>query len=123
MARHVVEIPRWHPPLKNQWEGCHWGKKARIKKAAREVVSGFCRPAGACKATVKRRVTLIIQLGYRQRGGDPDAYWKALLDGLVSCGALVNDSKEWVELAPVKYERGGMGTVIILEDIGDGTAE
>jgi hypothetical protein len=69
------------------------------------------------RATVRRRVTIVIVLGPRQRGADPDAYFKATGDALKDCGALVGDSKEWVEWLPVRYERGeSAGTIIELED-------
>jgi hypothetical protein len=44
-------------------------------------------------------------LGPRQRGADPDAYWKSLLDALVHAGLLVDDSPKWCELGPVRFER------------------
>lgn len=92
--------------------------RSRMKKSDREMVAGYARLAEVPKAKRKRRVRLTIVLGPRQRGADPDAFWKGLLDSLVAAELLVDDSKEWVELAPVEYERGKeRATRIVLEDM------
>lgn len=119
MATYTVTIPNWHPTRVNQWDGKHWGVRSRAKASDRgrvffyllnNLVQPHCRQP--------RRVTLTIVLGPRQRGGDPDAYWKSLLDALVYAGYLKDDSKEWVELMPVQYERGPeKATIITLEDL------
>jgi len=70
------------------------------------------------KAQGKRRVSLEIVLGPRQRGGDPDSYWKLLLDNLKHLGLIRDDNKEWVELGPVTFSRGPQrATAITLEDL------
>ena len=118
MARHVLVIPKWHPARINQWEGRHWTVKARLKKSDQEIVWTYSRLAGLPTAEGKRRVRLTIVLGPRQRGGDPDAYWKSLLDALVCAGQLVDDSRQWVTTCPVKYERSAeRATRIELEDL------
>lgn len=102
----------------NQLIGCHWATKHRRTKADRQLVGYCCHHAGVPPATGKRRVKLTVVLGPRQRGPDPDAFWKSLLDALVACGALRGDSKEWVELPPVAYQRGRARSMhLILEDI------
>jgi len=113
--RSVLYIPDWHPARLNQLLG-HWAVAAGRKARDRETIARHCELCGVTRAMVKRRVTLVIGLAAGQRGGDVDAYWKGLLDSLVQTGAIKNDSPAWVELAPVAYTRGVMGTTIILED-------
>jgi len=60
---------------------------------------------------------LIIGLKPKQRACDPDSYNKDLLDSLVACELLVNDSHKWVVIEPVEYQRGEMKTIITLRDL------
>jgi hypothetical protein len=118
LLTHMLHIEGWHPARNNQWHGSHWAVRARLKKADRERVALHAGRVGVPHATGKRRVTLTITLGPRQRGGDPDAYWKACLDSLVSCGLLVDDNRQGVELAPVRFGRAKVkATTILLEDV------
>lgn len=111
-----VVIDRFQPTKLNQLLSRHWATRNRLKNIDGWVIGLAVREVPC--ATTKRRVTLTIVLGPRQRGGDVDAYQKATLDALVACGRLKDDSKEWCEIAPVKYERGPRrATVIELEDI------
>jgi hypothetical protein len=92
--------------------------RAKAKKGDRELIHYYAKMANVPPAASKRRVSLLLTLGPRQRGGDPDAYWKSVLDGLVHCGALKNDTKEWVALGDVEYHRGPQkATRITLEDV------
>jgi hypothetical protein len=91
--------------------------RAKAKAFDAQLVAACVTGAGVPRAEGKRRVSLEIHLGPRQRGGDPDAYWKSTLDALVSCGALVDDRKEMVDLGEVTYLRAKTrATVIILEE-------
>lgn len=118
MGTWTVGIPGWHPRRVNEWDGRHWASRSRAKKSDRQVVALCCLAARVPPASCRRRVTLTITLGPRQRGADPDSYWKSLLDALVACGALRDDRKEWVELAPVRYDRGpARASRITLEDL------
>lgn len=118
MIPYVVEIPDWHPIRTNELIGSGWRSVYRRKTTQHNLVAAYFWKANIPFADIKRRVTLLIILGPRQRGGDPDAYWKVLLDSLVKCHALVDDRKEWVELEPVQYERGDRpATFIMLEDV------
>lgn len=109
-------VTPFQPPTLNQL--------MRGKLRNRMSLSGWWRAIVAAYwhgpiAAGKRRVTITIILGPRQRGADPDAYFKAVGDALVRCGALADDCKEYVEWAPVVYERGKeRGCVIELEEIG-----
>jgi hypothetical protein len=116
-AVHRLEIPRWHPARLNELLG-DWRRAARRKKADRRLVAGYFALSGIPRARCRRRVRLVVTLGPRQRGGDPDCYWKSTLDALCRCGALVDDNRQGVELGPVEFERGEeMRTVIVLEDM------
>jgi hypothetical protein len=115
--RYTVTIPRFHPARLNQLLG-NYHAAGRRKAADRAMIGYYCDHYQVPEAKVRRRVSLTLQLGYRMRGGDPDAYWKSVLDALVNCGRLVDDRKEWVELAPVRYERADeFGTILSLEDV------
>lgn len=118
MTVHRIVIPGWQPTRLNQLLSVCWQKAARLKKADRQVVTLYARQAGIRTASTPRRVSLEITLAPRQRAGDPDAYWKSCLDALVCAGALVDDSRQWVELGPVTFGRGQQkGTVIVLEEL------
>ena len=117
---HTVWIPAWHPARTNELLTVHWAAAGRRKRADKEMVAGYCKQADVLKATGKRRVSLTIVVKPKQRRADPDSHWKSLLDALVACGMLVNDSPKWVELAPVVYERAAdWGTRITLEDVAN----
>ncbi len=111
---HTSHILDWQPAPLNKLLG-HWSKSAKLKKLDRGVIAYYF--ADTPKAQGKRRITLEIILGKGQRGCDPDAYWKSLCDALVHAGMLKDDSAKWVELAPVVFSRGTMGSKITLEDM------
>lgn len=112
-----IKIDGWQPTPLNQLLNGHWAVAAKKKRADRDSVAIGCIQAGLPPATGKRRVSLQIVLGPRQRSCDPDAYWKSLLDALVWCKALVDDRRQCVELEPVRFGRGPvMGCVITLTD-------
>lgn len=116
--KYTVEITGWHPAKVNQWDGRHWAVRSKLKKADRDTVFWAVRAFGVPAASGKRRVGLTIVLGPRQRAGDPDCYWKSLLDGLVAAGVLVDDNRQGVELEPVRFCRGKCkATIITIEDV------
>jgi hypothetical protein len=100
-----ITIPWWHPVRLNELIGMHWSQIARLKKEDRGKIQAYLREHPIPPATGPRRVHLAITLGKGQRGGDPDCYWKGLLDTLVNTKLLVDDSKEYVVLDPVDYIR------------------
>ncbi len=75
----TLRIERWHPTRLNELLG-HPLHRTRQKKADAQLVAYSCRDAGVTRATVPRAVRVTIVLAPRQRAGDPDAYWKSLLD-------------------------------------------
>lgn len=117
-GRYTITIRKWHPLKLNAIIGRHPMKIHKLKQADYDFLAHVFRfQIPIPKAVCKRRVSLTIILGPRQRGGDPDSYLKVLGDGLVQCGQLVDDSQQWVEWASVQFRRGPeMGTEIVLED-------
>lgn len=116
--RYTLKIGNWHPARLNQWDGCHWSKRAKLKRVDRDIVALNAHAFGIPKATGKRRVSLTLTLAPRQRAGDPDAYWKSLLDALVHAGLLVDDNRQHVEIGGVAFQRGPLRiTEITLEDV------
>jgi hypothetical protein len=109
-----IKIEGYHPTPLNKLLGAHWATATRLKKQDKVEVRYASNHIP--KATTKRRVELIIELGKGQRACDPDAYYKSLGDALVAAGLLVNDSHKWVEWMPVKFERGKKKTTIRLYD-------
>lgn len=110
-----IEIP-CHTARLNELLGC-WRKAARLKRRDRQTVALACLAARVPPAEGKRRVSLIVGLGPRQRC-DPDCFHKSLLDALVRCGALRNDSSAWVELGPVEMARAPRPMMtVVLEDL------
>jgi len=111
-----VTIPDWRPARINSLVGVHWAVAAKRKKLDRNLLSVYFQ--GKPKATTKRRVRLHIILTGRQKEADPDAQYKSLLDGLVKCGMLVDDSNQWCEITTPTYDRALQGsTTIMLEDV------
>ncbi len=115
----VVTMLHYHPVPLNDLIGrgpmvVHGIKRKSDRRIGDEVALARVPPA-----TAKRRVGLRIILGPKQRGCDGDAYWKVLLDSLVACRALKDDSRHWCETTPVEFERGkAKATILTLEDVG-----
>jgi Holliday junction resolvase RusA-like endonuclease len=112
-----------HPPRLNQLMGCHWATAHKRKMAYYRLLGTAAKAvAQVPEAKTKRRVSLEVILGYRQKGADPDSFLKVVLDALVWCGVLKDDSKEWVEIGSVSYRRGPRAAmVVVLEDVEDKT--
>lgn len=73
------------------------------------------------KATGKRRVSLIWTLGKGGKRVDEDNTQKSILDALVACGLLRDDSAKWLEWGGVTFNRAATKALtIILEDLPDG---
>ncbi len=119
MATNRIIIPRWRPWPDNKLAGgIHWAVRKKRKDMDKSMVAVYADMSGTPKATGKRRVQLEIILTGRQKMTDPMAYAKSLLDALVHCGLLIDDTGEWVEWIPPVYTRGDVGvTTIVLEDL------
>lgn len=89
--------------------------RIRLGKADRDVVAYYFRESSIPEATSKRRVGITVWMTGNLM--DPDAPLKGLLDSLKSCGALVDDDAEHLEIGSVAILRGPRRTVIVLEDL------
>jgi hypothetical protein len=122
-GHYVLTVDRWHPARLNQWDGRHWARRHRMKRADLELVALLARSAGIPPAKGKRRVSLRLTLAPRQRAADPDAFWKSTLDALVHAGLLLDDNRQHVELGDVTFARGPVRrTDIVLDDLDDDRA-
>jgi hypothetical protein len=111
-------VPRWHPQPLNKLLGCHWGTRAKLKRADADMIAIYAMQAGVPRATGRRRVVLRLTLGPGQQAADPDAYWKSLLDALARAGLLVDDNRQGVELGGVVFDRGvEQAMTVILENL------
>lgn len=116
MATHVLTIPDWRPVSLNRLLGCHWGTRSRLKRRDRDLVAAYALALGIPRAQGRRRVTVRVEA--RGTPPDPDAALKSLLDALVACGLLIDDSGEWCELGTPTAVRGREDrTVVTLEDL------
>ncbi len=114
----LLTIPGWHPARLNELMHCHFATRAKRKRIDRDMVAGYALLNGTTKAEGKRRVFLHLTLAPKQRAGDPDAYWKSLLDALVHAGLLTDDNRQGCEIESVTFARGEKRkTATILEDI------
>lgn len=112
----TFRIPNWSPTPVNKLYDHHWASRRKHKKSDAEIVAHYGR--GVPKASQKRAVSLHVIFPPGKRMPDVDAYAKSLLDALVHCGLLVNDSSAWCVLEPVAYSRGqALTTFITVEDI------
>ena len=100
MATYRLVIEGWHPARLNQLLAGHWSRCHRLKRADRQLVGLESKLQGIPPATGKRRVSLTLVLGPRQRAGDPDSYFKSLLDALTHAGMILDDNRQSVELGP-----------------------
>lgn len=114
---HRLTIPGLAPTVNRLMRGTI-RRRIRIAKAWRFAVAVCAVRDRIPHATGKRRVSLEITLGPRQRGPDPDNLWKANLDALVHAHLLIDDDRHHVELGPVEYGRGPAAeTTVVLEDL------
>ncbi len=118
MAIEQMKIPYWHPTRLNKMIGVHWATVQKHKRIDRDIVALYAIALGLKPTSRRRQVSLEITLKPRQRGGDPDAYWKSLLDALVHAKLLRQDSHKWCQLGEITFERGSYeSTTIRLEDV------
>lgn len=114
--KHEIFIPNWRPASLNMLMTGKLKNRINLKKSDRQKIAQYC--SDLPKQTHKRRISQHIVLGKGMREYDYDNAWKSLLDGLVKCGALVDDRALYVESGALTYERGSQwGTTIIIEDI------
>ncbi len=111
-----IVIPLWRPASSNEFRTV--GRKIKIKRSDRDMVCGYALLHGTPRAGGRRRVSLEITLGPRDRECDPDNLWKSLLDALKHAKMLIDDRRAYCECGDVSFGRGEqLSTKIILEDI------
>jgi Holliday junction resolvase RusA-like endonuclease len=117
LMTHMLHIEGFLPATVNQLLAAgRWAWK--LKKKDRERVAMHARLVGIPPATGKRRVTLTLTMGHRMRTPDPDGVWKSILDAMKYAKLIVDDRKECVELAPVRFGRAKVkATTVVLEDV------
>lgn len=76
------------PLSDNAWKGRHWSVRAREAKRWRDLV-GVARLAAGIKEGIQGRV--VVTLEFRTRR-DPSNLLKQVLDALVHCGLIEDDS-------------------------------
>ncbi len=116
ITRGAVFIPNWRPTSLNKLMG-HWSRAHKAKKRDKEIIALCCRSIP--KATTKRKIDIYIDLDKNQKRLDYDNTFKSLLDALVQCGVLKNDSPDWVQVGSVEYGRNyeTPGTWILWKDL------
>ena len=116
MSTHVLTIDGWRPVSLNRLLRAHWARRRALKRLDRDLVALHALALGVPRAAGRRRVTVRVEA--RGTPPDPDAALKSLLDALVACGQLIDDSGEWCELGPPTAVRGREDrTVVTLEDL------
>lgn len=116
--RWEVIIPGWHPLGLNVMLRMHWRNRNRRLKADYNLIAYYCREAGVTTATGKRRITQRRILAGRDKMLDDDNCHKGLLDGLTRFGAIIDDTTQWLERAPIEFDRAAQrATIIVIEDV------
>lgn len=104
MTGYRILIPDWHPATVNKLLDGHWSKAGRLKKADFKIIWTYSRQIPP--AVKKRIVNIKLHIAGAGRTADPDAYFKSVLDALVRCKLLRDDSATWCQLGDVEFERG-----------------
>lgn len=117
-SRGRLVIGGWLPPTLNELTRGRLRDRIRKGKAARAVLAAAVLAAAVPPAAGRRRVAVEITFPPGKRMPDVDAFFKAILDGLVEARCLVSDHYLWCEAAPVVYRRGPAAiTAIELVDL------
>jgi Holliday junction resolvase RusA-like endonuclease len=114
----VIVANDWLPPLLNQLMRKRRRTAMRSAKQCKDDLGALLLKQPVPEATGTRRVRLEVTFPKGRIRPDPDAFAKALLDGLKHWKLIVDDSYEHVEYAPPVYWLGDrLRTEIHLEDI------
>lgn len=117
MSSWTVTIVDWRPPSLNVLMRLHHYQRSRNKKAISHMIGIYARLANVTRAAEPRRVRINITYTGRQKEMDRDNVQKVLLDALVACEALVDDSPTWLQGVEIHQERGKLEqTVIVIEE-------
>src|ERR1700735_3273135 len=94
MAVYWINIPDWCPVRINQWRGRHWSVRAKLVRQQVAMIGTYALLQGVPLAKGKRKVRLCVWKP--GQSVDSDAYTKDILDALVQCRLLVDDSDKWL---------------------------
>jgi hypothetical protein len=123
VATYRIWIPAWRPPATREWVGRHWSVLHRLKRQTADLLALYrLAEPRVPDATGPRKVRLAVRLAPGQRRHDADAFDKVLLDSLVTCGLLLDDSgRGLVGRVGLSFSRarspGEVGTLITLTDV------
>jgi hypothetical protein len=117
--KQTMYVPKWWPPTLNELFAGHWAIAHKLKQECAQMIAGYWLAHNGQRATTHRKVHLHLIAPKGQRLPDRDAWWKATLDALVQCGALVDDSPRYCTPGSVTYSRSDdtWGVMITLEDL------
>ncbi len=110
----VIEIPNWVPTNLNKLLRMHWSKRSDRLRADAEMVAMYALKCHAAHAVGRRKVE--VECSFPHHLPDPDNLTKSLLDALVKCGMLVDDSPYWCSCV-VNVTQGPRRTMITLTDL------
>lgn len=118
--KYVITIPQWKPVSVNKFRNPY--ARHGLKKKDAATIHKQCLLVDKIPAAKgKRKVdTHIILKSGKGRPIDPDNVLKSLLDALVKCGMLKDDSDKWCDWTKPTLEKGTgtvWGTRITLEDL------
>ena len=95
----IFSIPYTYPSI-NEWTTWHWSKRNRVKKDFITTMAFAINEQGITPfhVPVKIYIDLIFP---KKRRRDLDNYSpKFLLDSLVQCGIIPDDSSDWIPESP-----------------------
>ncbi len=117
--RYVIEVPNYRPPTSNALFRAKFRGRMALERECKQFVAFY--GSHVPKAAGKRRVSMAVTLAVRQRMPDADENaLKAVLDALVACQLLVDDSRVWCECVPTEFvlsRKRQPHTLITLEDV------
>lgn len=120
MSQYVLTIPHWMPTSDNKLNGTNRFLAAKLKRDDATIVWGYMMEDRIPTALGKRKVEVLLMCKPRGRKPDPTNCAKSLLDAMVKCRLLIDDSQDWCEYITPKVERGTeqvWGTRITITDI------
>jgi hypothetical protein len=103
------------PPSPNQMRGAHWSRVKRERDTVGWAVLAGWAQAGRPRAH-GRRAHVHVHLLAPGVADDPDnrlARCKQLLDQLVACGALADDSERFMQVDVPTRERARVGSCVV----------